>query len=76
MKYIVAKTKPIYWAVGNPIIEIGVTNPGELTVTGNSTMISNSNQKLFLNEVVAAGGFVGIPEKWMPILAQPEFTNA
>lgn len=49
--YVTATVKPILWAVGNPVIEAGVTQVGEQTITG-LTMFSDSDEGAFLGKVI------------------------
>lgn len=50
MPYISATTQPLFWAVGDPIIEAGLTHVGETTVSGLS-LISNADENAFLGAV-------------------------
>lgn len=50
MPHISATTQPLFWAVGDPIIEAGLTHVGETTVSGLS-LISNVDENAFLGAV-------------------------
>ena len=55
MTYIVATDKPLLWAVGNPIIETGITEINNLTVSG-QTIVYDSNENTYLGKLVGKAG--------------------
>lgn len=61
MAHIQATDRPLFWAVGNPIVAAGVTEVGGLTVTG-LTLYSDPEENDYLGKVTGkAGAYKPLP---------------
>lgn len=55
MPHIIATERALWWAVGNPVIETGITPVGALTVSG-LPIVSAADENEFLGAVVGTAG--------------------
>lgn len=69
MPYLIATDRPILWAVGNPIVASGSTEPGGATVTG-LPLISDADENTFL------GAVTGLAGTYNPLPAMGEWCDA
>ena len=63
MPYLIVVDRPMYWAVGNPVVAAGLTEVSGATVTG-LTLISDANENTFLGAAAgSAGDYTPLPDR-------------
>ena len=61
MPHFRATDRPVWWAVGNPIVASGMTEAGGLTVTGLDLFNAEDENAFLLSVVDSAGDFNPLP---------------